>query len=122
GGGLGAGYILWEFNEHQAKILVVGWQNRWQYTIQFYENLCSRLRLKLTFHETGSQKAAAQKLDEVLATGRAVVAWVDRAQMPYLQLHKSLEGHLGHLVAIYGLEDGDYLVDDLAVEPFRVPV
>src|SRR6185503_3086766 len=27
-----------------------------------------------------------------------------------------------HLVAIYGLEDGDVLVDDLAAKPFRVPV
>jgi hypothetical protein len=120
-GGLGAGYILWEFKEHGAKVLVYGWQNRWQYPIQFYENLCSRLNLKPSFHETGSQKAAAQQLEDNLASGKAVVAWVDWAQMPYLQLPKSLEGHIGHFISIYGLEDGDCLVDDLAAKPFRVP-
>ncbi len=121
GGGLGAGYILWEFKEHHAKILVFGWQNRWQYTVQYYENLCKRLEITPIFHETGSQKAAAQQLDEALDAGIPLVAWVDRAQMPYLQLPKSLEGHLGHWIAIYGIENGDVLVDDLAAKPFRVP-
>lgn len=122
GGGLGAGYILWEFKEHGAKVLVFGWQNRWQYTIQFYEKLCKRIRVTPVFKETGSQKAAAGQLNEALEAGQAVVAWVDWAQMPYLQLPKSLEGHLGHFVAIYGIEDGEVLVDDLAAKPFRVPV
>jgi hypothetical protein len=122
GGGLGAGYILWELKEHQAKILVFGWQNRWQYTMPFYENLCKRINVTPTFHETGSQKTAAGQLDELLNAGQPVVAWVDRAQMPYLQLPKSLEGHLGNFIAIYGIEDGQVLVDDLAAKPFRVPV
>jgi len=121
GGGLGAGYILWEFKEHHVKVLVFGWQNRWQYPMQFYENLCKRINVTPTFRETGSQKAAAQQLTEALDSGKPIVAWVDRAQMPYLQLPKSLEGHIGHLIAIYGIEDGEFLVDDLAVKPFRVP-
>jgi hypothetical protein len=125
GGGLGAGYILWEFKEHRAqvlvKVLVLAWQNRWQYTSQFYEKLCKRINVTPTFHETGSQKMAAQQLDAALDAEQPVVAWVDGAQMPYLQLPKSLEGHLGHLIAIYGVEDGMVLVDDLAAKPFRVP-
>jgi hypothetical protein len=126
GGGLGAGYILWEFKDHRgmvgAKVLVFGWQNRWQYTMQFYENLCSRINIKAVFHETGSQKVAAKQLDDALNAGQPVVAWVDQAQMPYLNLPKSLEGHMGQLISIYGTEDGDVLVDDLAAKPFRVPV
>lgn len=122
GGGLGAGYILWEFKEHRVKVLVFGWQNRWQYPVQFYEKLCGRIRVTPAFRETGSQKAAVQQLDEALVAGHPVVAWVDRAQMPYLQLPKALEGHLGHFVAIYGIEDGMVLVDDLAAKPFRVPI
>lgn len=121
GGGLGAGYILWEFKEHNAKVLVFGWQNRWQYTTQFYENLCKRIHVKPIFHETGSQKAAAAQLEDALRAGHPAVAWVDRAQMPYLQLPKSLEGHIGHLVSIYGIDDGDVMVDDLAAKPLRVP-
>lgn len=121
GGGLGAGYILWEFKEHHAKVLVLGWQNRWQYPVQFYENLCKRINVTPVFHETGSQKAAAQQLEDSLAAGQPAIAWVDRAQMPYLQLPKSLEGHLGHFITIYGIENGTVLVDDLAAKPFRVP-
>src|SRR5687767_11796816 len=74
GGGLGAGYILWEFKEHRtehsAKVLVFGWQNRWQYPMQYYENLCSRINMKAVFHDTGSQKAAAQHLDDALNAGQ----------------------------------------------------
>src|SRR5262245_32625283 len=31
GGGLGAGYILWEFQRHDAPVLTLGFGNRWQY-------------------------------------------------------------------------------------------
>lgn len=122
GGGLGAGYILWEFKEHgAAKVLVFGWQNRWQYTIQFYQTLCERLNLTPEFKETGSPKAAAQQLEAALTSGKPAVAWVDRANMPYLQLPKALEGHIGHIVSIYGIEGDTVCVDDLAAKPFLVP-
>lgn len=120
-GGLGAGYILWEFKEHGAKVLVFGWQNRWQYPVQFYQTLCERLNLTPEFQETGSQKAAGQQLESALASGKPAVAWVDRAQMPYLQLPKALEGHIGHIVSIYGIEGDTVWVDDLAAKPFTVP-
>jgi hypothetical protein len=113
GGGLGAGYILWEFKEHNSRTAVFGWQNRWQYTVQYYENLCQRLHVTPTFHESGSPKAAARQLDDALNSGHPVVAWVDAGQMP--------AGHFTHIIAIYGVEDGEVLVDDLAAMPFRVP-
>ncbi len=31
GGGLGAGYILWEFKAHHSKIITLGFRDRWQY-------------------------------------------------------------------------------------------
>ena len=31
GGGLGAGYILWEFKRHGAPVLTLGFRNRWRY-------------------------------------------------------------------------------------------
>lgn len=122
GGGLGAGYILWEFKAHHAKILVFGWQNRWQYTMQIYEKLSERLNLTPTFHEAGSPKAAAKILDEALVAGKPAVAWVDRAHMPYLQLPEALKAHIGHLISIYAVEDGVVWVDDLADKPFPVSV
>src|SRR5688500_4114204 len=58
-GGLGAGYILWEFKEHGAvKVLVLGFRNRWQYLVAFFQDLCNRLGAAAIFRETGSRATA----------------------------------------------------------------
>jgi hypothetical protein len=119
-GGLGAGYILWEFKEHNIKVLVVAFKNRWQYTMQHYQTLADRLGLAIRLPETGSKKAALQSLTAATDSDNPVVAWVDRASMPYLQMPPAMIGHLGHLVGICGTEDGAYLIDDLAPRPYRV--
>jgi hypothetical protein len=120
GGGLGAGYILYEFQEHHARVLVLGFRYQWQYTVKYLDGLCQRLGLEPAAHETGSRAAAAKQLQAVLDAGRAPIAWVDKAHMPYLQLPDSLKGHLGHWVAVAGREAGGWLVDDLAAQPFLV--
>jgi len=122
GGGLGAGYILWEFNEHKAKVLVLGWRANWQYPQRFMRTAWERLNVGAAERETGSRATALKELQAALDAGTPPVAWVDRAHMPYLQLPEQLKGHIGHLVAVAGLEpDGAVLVDDLAAVPFRVP-
>lgn len=123
GGGLGFGYILWEFqaHAHPFKVLVLAYQNNWQYPIRFYETLCRRLGLEFGLRETGSRRAADQTLHEALARSTPAIAWVDRASMPYLQLPDMMKGHLGHFVTVCGLEGDDVVIDDLAARPFRVP-
>lgn len=122
GGGLGAGYILWEFNEHKVKILVVAWSANWQYPRRFMRTAWQRLNVGAAERETGSRATALKALQAALDAGTPPVAWVDRAHLPYLQLPEQLKGHLGHLVAVAGVEpDGTVLVDDLATAPFRVP-
>jgi hypothetical protein len=120
-GGLGAGYILWEFQEHLIKVLVLGFQINWQYPIKYYENVCKRLGLKFSISDTGNKKLAAQTLQTALSQSRPVVAWVDRASMPYLQLPAAMKGHIGHMVAVCGMEGSDFLIDDRAMQPFTVP-
>lgn len=123
GGGLGFGYILWEFqaHSHPFKVLVLAYQNNWQYPIRFYETLCRRLGLEFSLHETGGRRAADQTLYDALARSTPAIAWVDRASMPYLQLPNMMKGHLGHFVTVCGLDGDDVLIDDLAAWPFRVP-
>lgn len=121
GGGLGAGYIMWEFQDHNVKILVLGFHNNWQYTMRYYQTLCDRIGVTIAMPETGSRKAADKLLTDALAAERPVVAWVDRGHMPYLQLPEAMKAHFGHLVAICGSDGDDILVDDLAAAPFRVP-
>ena len=120
GGGLGAGYILWEFNEHKVRVLVLGFRNRWQYPVAYLQDLCDRIGVTATVHETGSRATAAAQLKAILAGGVPAIAWVDRAHMPYLRLPEALKGHIGHIVSICGTENGHVLVDDLAAQPFRV--
>jgi hypothetical protein len=125
GGGLGMGYILWEFQEHRMqhniKVLVLAFQNSWQYPVKYYDALCRRLGLQFSIPETGSEKAAAQTLYAALARSTPVVAWVDGASMPYLQLPEAMQGHFGHFVAVCGIEGDALLIDDLATAPFSVP-
>jgi hypothetical protein len=115
-GGLGAGYILWEFKEHNIKILVLGFHNRWQYPIEYFQIMCDRLGVQAKLEETSSKKTAVQMLNDHLPA----IAWVDRASLPYLQLSKAMEGHIGHIVAVSGRDSDDYLIDDLARQPFRI--
>lgn len=123
-GGLGMGYILWEFHEHRMqhdiKVLVLAFQNNWQYPVKYYEAACGRLGLQFRIPATGSSKVAAQTLHEALARSTPLVAWVDGASMPYLQLPDALKGHAWHFVAVCGAEGDDVLIDDLAAQPFRV--
>jgi hypothetical protein len=121
GGGLGAGYIMWEFQEHHIKVLVLAFHHRWQYPMQYYQSLCDRIGVSITMPETGSRKAATEILEKSLANGKPAVAWVDRAHMPYLQMPEAMKGHLGHFVAVCGTDGTDTLIDDLAAAPFRVP-
>jgi hypothetical protein len=121
GGGLGAGYILWEFQQHQARILVLGFRHSWQYPVRFLETICDRIGADAVVHETGGERTAERQLRAAIEAGTPPVAWVDRAHMPYLQLPAGLKGHIGHFVAVAG-QDGDAaIIDDLAVRPFFVP-
>jgi hypothetical protein len=122
GGGLGAGYILWEFKAHGSATIVMGFSNRWNYGTERMTTLCQRLGVKATVQETSGRKAADANLQAAMDKGTPVVAWVDKAHMPHQQLPEALQGRSIHMVGVYGFDNGDVLVDDLADELFRVPV
>lgn len=123
-GGLGIGYILWEFQQHRgqqdARVLVLAFQNNWQYTDRYLEAACQRLSLRVSMPTTGSTRVATELLDDALAKSVPAIAWVDGASMPYLQLPEALRGHFGHVVVVCGGAGDDVLIDDLAAQPFTV--
>ena len=121
GGGLGAGYIMWEFQPHNTKILVIAFHNNWQYPTRYYQNMCDRIGVTITMPETGSRKTAEKLLMDSLAAERPVVAWVDLGHMPYLHLPEVMKAHFGHIVAVCGSNGDDMLIDDRASAPYRVP-
>lgn len=122
GGGLGMGYILWEFEAHDARILVTAFRNNWQYPVKFMRNLCDRLRIPLCLKETGGEKAASGHLRGALARVRPALVWVDLAGLPYRFYPSQMSGHSWHVVTVLGVDDatGEVLVDDRSAQPFRV--
>ncbi|MCU0512613.1 MAG: DUF4872 domain-containing protein [Anaerolineae bacterium] len=120
GGGLGAGYLLFVWGHLDSAIIVLGFRNRWNYTLDYLHNLAGRLGATLTLAE-GARKKGAADLAAGLARGVPFMAWVDKAHLPYQHLPAALKGYLQHQVIVCGAEDDQILVADLAQGLFRVP-
>ena len=101
GGGLGAGYILWEFEVHHTPTLVLGFRNQWQYPGRWGAKTLKRLGIPFALHETGGARGAAQRLDAALAAGRPAIAMVDRQEIGFWHLPKHLSGRAGYPVVVY---------------------
>ena len=115
GGGLGAGYILWEFADHHARsrLLVLGFQRQWQYPARWAAETADRLGLHADLHETGGAGAAAKRLDAALDRGLPAILWVDPYRLGHRHLPEHLDAYGGGPVVAYGrTPDGRVLVDD----------
>jgi Butirosin biosynthesis protein H, N-terminal/Domain of unknown function (DUF4872) len=124
GGGLGAGYILWEFKAHDARSLVLGFRNSWQYPDRWAVKVCARLGVPADVHETGSARRAAEDLRSAVGQGVPAIVWADQQLLGYRHLPASLEGQGGPPVTVYGLDEqaGVALVDDRNRAPLTVPL
>jgi hypothetical protein len=124
GGGLGAGYILWEFKAHDLRSLVLGFRNSWQYPDRWALKTCARLGVPAGRHETGSSQRAEQELRAAVGQGVPVIAWADQQLLGYRHLPAWLEGYGGHPVTVYGIDEraGVALVDDRNRAPLTVPL
>lgn len=120
GGGLGAGYILWEFAAHDAPILVLGFRREWQYPSRWALRTLERLGVPARLHETGGAKAAAGHLDAALAEGRPALTWIDRQRAGWWHLPAHLEGHGGYPVVAYAREDDRVFLDDRTFAPLSL--
>lgn len=129
GGGLGAGYILWEFQaEHRGKIhrgpvLTLGFRNQWQYPWipGWTATTLDRLGILPDVHQTGGAKSAREALDARLDAGTPVIASVDLQSIGIWARPDDLAGHDGLVVVVIAREaDGSYVVDERGRNPFRV--
>lgn len=119
GGGLGAGYILWEFKAHALAIIVFGWRNRFNDPVEWWNRLCARLNITPEWFEGGA-RAGDKALAAALAAGRPAIVWVDHALLPYYGRQEALNGHIGHVLVAAGADGDAVVLDDLAARPFRV--
>jgi butirosin biosynthesis protein H-like/uncharacterized protein DUF4872 len=124
GGGLGAGYILWEFKAHDRRTLVFGFRNSWQYPDRWAKKTCQRLGVPAAVHETGSARRADEELRAAVGQGVPAIAWADQQLLGYRHLPDWLEGHGGHPVVVYGIDDaaGTALIQDRNRAPLTVPL
>ena len=123
GGGLGAGYILWEFKSHGGPVLTLGFRNQPQYPSipGWTGKTLDRLGIEPDLHETGGARGAREALDARLEAGVPVIAWVDLQSIGTWGQPEDLSGHFGLVVVVFGRDaDGSYLVDDRGLTPFRV--
>ena len=121
GGGLGAGYILWQFEKHHHRVVVtIGFRNSGQYPDRWFRKTCERLGVPVEIHETSGEKKAAGHLQEALTEGRPAIASISAADLPYWHWPSEESGWWGHTINVYG-QDGDrYLVDDRNLKPLTV--
>lgn len=112
GGGLGAGYILWEFDDGNRRVVTTGFRNNWQYPQKWLPVGPQRLGLTAELLETGGAKKAAAQLDEVLADERPVVTAISAGDIGYWHLPANQSGWMGYPVVVYERRDDGYLVDD----------
>ncbi|HJW36559.1 MAG TPA: BtrH N-terminal domain-containing protein [Actinomycetes bacterium] len=124
GGGLGAGYILWEFKAHDLRSLVLGFRNSWQYPDRWARKTCQRLGVPAAVHETGSAGKADAELRAAVGQGVPAIAWADQQALGYRHLPGWLDGRGGPPVTVYAIDDAARvaLIDDRNRAPLRVPL
>jgi hypothetical protein len=120
GGGLGAGYILWEFARHDARHLTLGFRHRWNY-LDWNDRTLDRLGATYRVHTTAGTKGASERLSAELAAGRRPIVFPDRYLIGYWHLPPFLEAHGGHPVVVYAETAGGVRVDDRNTAPLTVP-
>ena len=111
-GGLGAGYILWQWQEHERRVVTTGFLNNWQYPGRWVRSACERLGVTATVHETGGTRAAATALAEALDAGRPAIADVSVVELRYWNMPTVESGWWGYPVVVYGRDGDAFLVDD----------
>ena len=122
GGGLDAGYILFQFSHLPNPMLVLGFRNQWNNTQAFLEYLTDSLRLGVDFLEFDDRNAAQEGLQNVIKEEKLAIVWVDKAHLPHHQLPESLKGYINHQVAVYA-RDGRLwrlYLDDLTTQPVEI--
>ena len=121
GGGLGAGYILWEFVKHGSATLVMAFHNNWQYPDKWHQKTLDRLNVRYLVEHTGGAGAAAKRLTELLQMGRPCIIRPDRYQIGYWRMPSYKDGYGGPDVVVYAQDAEGVHVDDRNVSPLIVP-
>ena len=120
GGGLGAGYILWQWEKHDRTVLTIGFRNSLNYPDRWFRKTCERLGVPVEIHETSGEKRAAGHLQDALASGLPAIAFISAADLPYLHLPSEQSGWWGYTIVVYGQQSDRFLIDDRNLKPLSL--
>lgn len=120
GGGLGAGYILWEFKAHSSAVLTLGFHHRWNYAAEWYDHALRRVGAEGVWMQTGGKRRAAKALEAALRNGHPAACWVDEFHMPYLHVGEAFEGCFGWVVTVIAADDEHAVVDEVWGKPLTL--
>ncbi|TMR97210.1 DUF4872 domain-containing protein [Nonomuraea basaltis] len=121
GGGIGAGYILWEFKHDHSRHVTLGFRNQWQYHDRWMGKTLGRLGVPYEEHRTAGIRSAGDRLAAELDAGRPCVILPDRYHLGYWRLPASLDGHGGGPVVAYRRDESGVYLDDRGQAPIRIP-
>ena len=121
GGGLGAGYILWQFEKYDHAVVTIGFRNNSQYPDRWFRKTCERLGVPVEIHETSGERRAAGHLRDAVASGLPAIAFISAADLPYWHLPSEQSGMWGHAIVVYGQQSDRFLVDDRNLKPLSLP-
>ncbi|MGB1087760.1 MAG: BtrH N-terminal domain-containing protein, partial [Alphaproteobacteria bacterium] len=109
-GGVGQGYILWEFKKDSSAPLVLGFVHRWNYPAERLEHAGTRSGLNVTTTNTGSATKAEALLSEQLAKGIPSAVLTDWLHCPY-----------AWYLTIDDEADGIFTARDTGKSPLAIP-
>ncbi|WP_157368323.1 BtrH N-terminal domain-containing protein [Alloactinosynnema sp. L-07] len=118
-GGIGAGYILWEFSH--GPVVTIGFTSQWHRIAEPTRAAGRSLGVEVVEH-TGGAKTATRVLRENLDAGRPVMIWPDRFHIGYWNVPALLDGHGGDVVLAYAIDDGKVHLDDRTLATLTVPI
>ncbi|HUP15735.1 MAG TPA: BtrH N-terminal domain-containing protein [Acidimicrobiia bacterium] len=121
GGGLGAEYILWQFEKYDHAVVTIGFRNNSQYPDRWFRKTCGRLGVPVEIHETSGERRAAGHLQDALASGLPAIAFISSADVPYWHLPSEESGMWGHTIVVFGQQYDRFLVDDRNLKPLSLP-
>jgi hypothetical protein len=117
-GGLAIGVMALRYEQEDLSTL---WLTGWNPFGNSIDAACTRLDITPTVHETGGAKSAARRLDDLLAVGAPVVAWVDEATLGHTGMPATYEGGSYHTIAVYRVDGDESLIGDRGPAPIAVP-
>jgi hypothetical protein len=120
GGGLGAGYILWQFKGHRP-IVTLGFRNQWQYPNRWVAKTCARLGVEATVSETSGHITALRTLRQALSKeGPRPLVWIDAQEVGYWHFPDRLSGIFGYPVVVIDERDEHFSIDDRNSAPLTI--